>query len=64
MMWKTIYSWQTTYNEPIPSETSAAKQRSWDNPIVERYFTDLLLNHINDYDKVRLLAASVKHSAD
>ena len=59
-----IYSWQTTYNKPIPSETSAAKQRSWDNPIVKRDFTDLLLNHTNDYNKARLLAASAKHSAD
>ena len=58
------YSWQTTYNKPIPSETSAAKQRSWDNPIVERDFMDLLLNYTNDYDKARLLAASAKHSAD
>ena len=58
------YSWQTTYNKPIPSETSAAKQRSWDNPIVERDFTHLLLNHTNDYDKARLLAALAKHSTN
>ena len=32
--------------------------------IVEREFTDLLLSHINNYDKARLVAASAKHSAD
>ena len=36
------YSWQTTYNKPIPSETSVAKQQLRDNPIVEQDFTDLL----------------------
>ena len=59
-----IYSWQTTYNKPIPSELSAARQRSWDDPIAERDFTDLLLNRTNGYDKARLRAASAKHSAD
>ena len=58
------YSLQITCYKPIPPETSAVKQRSWDNPIVEREFKDLLLNHTNDYDKARLLAASAKHSAD
>ena len=56
--------WQITHNKAMPSETSTAKYRSWDNPIVERDFTDLLLNHTNDYDKARLLAAPAKHSAD
>ena len=31
---------------------------------MERDYTDLLINHTNDYDKARLLAASAKHSAD
>ena len=31
---------------------------------MEREFTDLLLNHTNDYDKARLLATSARHSAD
>ena len=31
---------------------------------MEREFTDLLSNHINDYDKARLLATSAKHSAE
>ena len=59
-----IYSWQTTYKKPIQSKTSAAKQRSWNNQIVERNFTDLFLNHTKNYNKARLLATSVKHSAD
>ena len=59
-----MYSWQITYNKPIPPETSAAKQRSWDYPIVERDFTDLLLNHASGYDKARPLVASAKHSVD
>ena len=31
---------------------------------MERNFTDLLLNHTNDYDKARILAASAKYKAD
>ena len=31
---------------------------------MEREFTDLLLNHTNDYNKARLLAVSAKYSKD
>ena len=40
------------------------KQRAWDKPIVEREFNHLMQKQVDNYDKARLLAASIKHSGD
>ena len=43
---------------------SPAKQQTWDKPIVERELAELTKRQINNYDKVRLLAFTSKHSDD
>ena len=40
------------------------KQQSWDKPVVEHEFTELLQRQTDNHDKARLLAAASKHSAD
>ena len=57
-------AWSDINAKPIPDGPSAAKQRSWDYPVVEREFSFLLQYQIDDYGKARLLAAASKHSAD
>ena len=57
-------SWQDTTAKPLPDTSIANKQQSWDKPVVEREFAELLQHQPDDYGKARLLAASSKHSAD
>lgn len=56
--------WEVTNNKPLPAQTAAAKQQTWDNPVVDSEFASLLQRQHDDYNKARLLAASAKHSAD
>lgn len=57
-------NWQDTTEKPLPDSSSARKQQSWDKPVVEREYAELLLQQPDNYDKARLLAAASKHSAD
>jgi hypothetical protein len=59
-----LQMWSDICAKPIPDDNTGRKQQSWDKPIVEREFADLLQRHTADYDKARLLAAASKHSAD
>ena len=50
---KVIESYQHTWCDlnakPVLDEPSATKQRSWDNPVVERKFAILLQHQIDIY---------------
>jgi hypothetical protein len=59
-----LQSWYDIVAITTPIQTSAAKQLSWDQPMVERELADLFQRQLDDYNKARLLAASAKHSAD
>ena len=53
---KVVESYQQTWCDMnaklIPDGPSATKQRSWDNPVVEREFAILLRHQRDDYGKV------------
>jgi len=56
--------WLDKNRKPIPDATSAHKQKSWDKPVVEREFSELLQRQTENRDRARLLASASKHSAD
>ena len=59
-----IRTWCATYGKPIPDQSSSARQKTWDKPVTEREYTELLHRHTDNHDRARLLAAAAKHSAD
>ena len=64
---KVVESYQQTWcainAKPIPDGTISNQTTILGNPVVEREFA-LLQHQVDDYGKVRLLAAVSKYSAD
>ena len=56
-------SCQANYGD-MPTLTSPAKQQTWDKPIVQLKFSQLVERYTDTYDMARQLAASSKHSCD
>jgi hypothetical protein len=59
-----LTQWRDTHNLPVPDQSAATKQRSWDKSLVEREFSLLMQQQADDHNKARLLAVSAKHSGD
>ena len=51
-------AWKSLSNIDTPSGIEAYRQKSWDKPVVEALFNDLLSNLSSDREKSRLLAIS------
>ena len=60
-----LVNWSTTHH-PVqpPVGNLASKQRSWDQPIVEKTQSSLLASQTTPYNRARLLATSAPHSGD
>jgi hypothetical protein len=59
-----LLAWSNDFNLPLPSGLKAHKQKSWDQPLVEKTFSELLSTTRDDYQKACLHAASAPHSGD
>ena len=60
-----LFCWTTSFQPlPPPVGTAACKQLSWDAPFVESSFVTLLASQPDEYNRARLLAATVPHSGD
>jgi hypothetical protein len=57
--------WLSLYQSSLlPSGQHANKQSSWDKPLVDKTYSELLNSQSDNYHKARLIAAAAPHSGD
>ena len=59
-----LSDWISKYNVPPPQGDKSHKQKSWDQPAVDKVCSELHSSALDDYHKACLNAASAPHSGD
>ena len=59
-----IMLWTTSYNIPLPDNSSAIKQHAWDVPVITADKASLWTSLTDSHNRARLLSVSSPHSGD